>query len=88
MSVVSTYNTQNFTFRILLIEHPMGMHGVISGGKVLQMDHNNITDLSSQHRSQVAQLVRVGSPASVCCICILSEHRFLIHPANALGSSL
>lgn len=64
------------------------MHRVTPGCKVLQVDHNNFADLSSQCRPQEAQPGRSGDFPAVRGICILSEHGLLINTANTMGSSL
>lgn len=78
---------QHYTFCILLIENSMRMHRVVPGCKVLQMDHNDIINLSSQYGTEEAQPGRMGDLAAVRSICVLSEHGLLINAANTVGSS-
>lgn len=65
----------------------MGMHRVVPGRKVLQVDHYDVINLRSQHRPQEAQPGGTGGQAAVRSICILSKHGLLINAANAVGSS-
>lgn len=66
----------------------MGMHRVVPGCHVLQMDHDDVVDLRSQYGSQEAQPGGPGGLLAVCGIGVLSEHGLLINTANTLGSSL
>lgn len=77
----------HYTLCILLIENSMGMHSVVPGCKVLQVDHNNVINLGSQYGPQEAQPGRSGGQVPVRRICILPEHGLLINTANAVGSS-
>lgn len=65
----------------------MGMHSVVSGCKVLQVDHNDVVDLGSQYGSQEAQRDRPGGQTAVRGICVLSVHGLLVNTANTVGSS-
>lgn len=77
----------HYTLCVLLIENSMGMHSVVPGRKVFQVDHNNVINLSSQYGPQEAQPGRSGGQAAVRRVCILSEHGLLINTANTVGSS-
>lgn len=65
----------------------MGMHSVVPGCKVLQVDQNNVINLSSKYGPQEAQRDRAGGQAAIRSICILSEHGLLVNTANTVGSS-
>lgn len=62
----------------------MGMHGVVPGCKVLQVNHNNIINLSSQYRTQKTQPAGSWSEAGEGGICILSVHGLLIDTAHTI----
>lgn len=78
---------QHHTLCILLIENPMGMHGVVPAGEVLQVHDNYVINLCSKYGSQEAQPGRSGGLVLVCSICILSVHGLLVNSANTVGST-
>lgn len=78
---------QHYTLCILLIENSVGMHRVVPGCKVLQVDYDNIINLCSQYGPQEAQPAGSGSLLTVSGICELSEHSLLINTTNTVGST-
>lgn len=81
-------STTVYTLHVLLIEDSMRMHWVVPGRKVLQVDHDNVIDLSSQYGPEEAQPGGSGGQAAVRVVRVLSEHGLLINTADTLGSSL
>lgn len=62
------------------------MYRVFPGGKVLQVDQNDITNLRPKDGPQEAQPDRAWHLLAVCPVSILTEHGLLVDPADALGS--
>lgn len=87
VSICSVGVMQHYTLWILLIENSVRMHRVAPGRKVLQVDHNDVVDLSSQDGPQEAQPGGSGGQEAVRGVCVLSEHGLLINTANTVGSS-
>lgn len=64
------------------------MYGVVPGGRVLQVNYNDITDLCSKDGPQEAQPGGAWDLLAVCTVRILAEHGLLVDPADTLGSLL
>lgn len=64
----------------------MRMHGVVPGGKVLQVDREDITNLRSKDGAQEAQPGRAWDLLAVRPVLVLTEHGLLVDPADALWS--
>lgn len=64
------------------------MYGVVPGGKVLQVNYNDIIDLCSKDGPQEAQPGGAWDLLAICPVRILAEHGLLVDPADALGSLL
>lgn len=64
----------------------MRMYGVVPGGKVLQVDQDDITNLSSKDGPQEAQPGRAWDLLAVRPVRVLTEHGLLVDPADALWS--
>lgn len=76
------------TLCILLIENSVGVHGVVPGRKILQVNHDNFAYFRTQRGPQEAQPGRSGGLAGVRGICKLTEHCFLVDSADSLSPSL
>lgn len=66
----------------------MRMYRVVPGGKVLQVNYNDITDLCSKDGPQEAQPGGAWDLLAVCTVRILAEHGLLVDPADTIGSLL
>lgn len=64
----------------------MRMYGVVPGGKVLQVDQDDITNLRSKDGPQEAQPGRAWDLLAVRPVRVLTEHGLLVDPADALWS--
>lgn len=62
------------------------MHGVVPGGKVLQVDQEDITDLRPKDGPQEAQPGRAWDLLAVRPVPVLTEHGLLVDPADASWS--
>lgn len=77
---------QLLTLCVFLIEDPVRMYGVAPGGKVLQVDRNDIPNLRPNDRPQEAQPGGAWDLLAVRPVRVLTEHGLLVEPADALGS--
>lgn len=62
------------------------MYRIAPGGKVLQVDQNDITNLRPKDGPQEAQPGGAWDQLAVRPVCILTEHGLLVDPTDALGS--
>ncbi len=58
------------------------MHGVTSGGKVLQVHDDDIMDLGPQYGAQIAQPDGFGDLLRIRSIRVLLVYRLFVHTAN------
>lgn len=61
----------------------MWMHGIVSAGKVLQVNHYHVINLGSQYGTQEAEPLGSRGQVAVGGVRILSEHGLLINATDA-----
>ena len=72
------------TLVFLRVEHSMGVDGVIPGGHVPEVDHNDFVHLGHDHGPQVAKPLGPLGLHGVGGVGVLTEHGLLIHPADTI----